>query len=109
MSIQQIIFKGTVVFVLRKRSGVAGQATSVSAAEVADGRCDVGQDTETVSNLKLERTLCCSQGSMGAHPNTLQAQALWIPGWMRSEDTTFSPSLCSGSGQGAPMDPGDEK
>lgn len=46
------IFKGTVVFVLG-RSGVAGQETSVSAAEVAGGKCDVGQDTETVSDLKL--------------------------------------------------------
>lgn len=44
MSIKQIIFKGTVVFVLGERSGIAGQGTSVSAAEVVDGKLGVGRE-----------------------------------------------------------------
>lgn len=55
MSIKQIIFKGAVVFVLEKRNVTALQGTSVSAAELVDGRLDGGQ--ETMCNLKVGCTL----------------------------------------------------
>lgn len=45
VSIKQIIFKGTVVFVLGKRNAIALPGTSVSAAEVVDGKLDGGQET----------------------------------------------------------------
>lgn len=73
VSIKQIIFKGTVVFMLGKRSGVAEQKTSISAAEAADSKCYVGQDTETASDLKLGHTVlqpgihwCTSQPPSGS-------------------------------------------
>lgn len=80
MSIKQIIFQGTVVFVLRRRSGVAGQEASVSAEDVADGSCDMGPDAETIAfeawmHSMLQAGVC---GSTFQPPPGSGTVGLWV-------------------------------
>lgn len=74
MSNKQIIFKGTVFF--GKRSGVAGQETSVSAAEVAD------VTWARILRLCLIRSLDYSALQPGIHGGTSQPSPFTLGPWI---------------------------
>lgn len=61
-------------------------------------RCDVGQNTETVSNLKLG-LLCVAARNPWVHIPSFSLHFGSL-GWVKSEDTTSHPSLGSGCSHG---------